>query len=94
MYIRATLLAEAGDAAGASNEFQRFLDNRGVDPTLPMSPLAHLGLARAHHALHQTAASCTEYREFLREWKDGDPDVPVLHAARREAAQLCPASSM
>jgi DNA-binding winged helix-turn-helix (wHTH) protein/tetratricopeptide (TPR) repeat protein len=89
VYIRAVLLAEAGDASAAGSEFQRLLDNRGVDPTLPMLPLAHLGLARAHHALHQTAQSCTEYREFLREWKDADAQVPVLQAAKRETARFC-----
>jgi hypothetical protein len=71
-------------------EFQRLLDHRGIDPTSPFLSLAHLGLARAHHQLKQTSESCTEYREFLHLWKDGDPQVPVLVAAKREAARLCP----
>jgi eukaryotic-like serine/threonine-protein kinase len=89
VYLRAILLADAGDAEAARREFQHVLDNRGVDPTSPMLPLAHLGLARAHHSLQQTAESCTEYEEFFREWKDGDPQVPVLRAARHEAAGFC-----
>jgi eukaryotic-like serine/threonine-protein kinase len=90
IYIRARLLMERGDGAGAVQEFQRLLDHRGIDPTSPFLSLAHLGLARAHHQLNQTSESCTEYREFLDLWKDGDPQVPVLVAAKREAARLCP----
>lgn len=91
VYVRAISLAEVGDAKAASREFQHLLDNRGVDPISPMLPLAHLGLARAHKAARQTKESCTEYQEFLREWKNADPDVPVLRAARSEAARFCPA---
>jgi tetratricopeptide (TPR) repeat protein len=90
IYFRARLLMERGDGVGAVQEFQRLLDHRGIDPTSPFLSLAHLGLARAHHHLNQARESCTEYREFLHLWKDGDPQVPVLQAARREAATLCP----
>jgi eukaryotic-like serine/threonine-protein kinase len=91
VYIRAISLADAGDTQAAGREFQHVLDNRGVDPTSPLLPLSHLGLARAHKLTHQTKESCTEYQEFLREWKNADPDVPVLRAARNEAARFCPA---
>lgn len=91
VYVRAISLADAGDAQGAELEFQHVLDNRGVDPTSPLLPLSHLGLARAHRQARQVNESCTEYQEFLREWKDADPDVPVLRAARTESAHLCPA---
>lgn len=90
VYIRGTVLAGAGDGARAAQEFQRLLDHRGVDPTSPLVPLAHLGLARAHYLTHQTSESCIEYREFLREWDHADPGVPVLRAARSESAARCP----
>jgi DNA-binding winged helix-turn-helix (wHTH) protein/tetratricopeptide (TPR) repeat protein len=89
VYIRALLLAEAGDEPAAGKEFQHLLDNGGVDPTSPLLPLAHFGLARVHNSVHQTNESCTEYREFLREWKNADSDIPVLRAARSEAARVC-----
>jgi len=91
VYIRAISLADVGDGQRAEREFQRLLDNRGVDPTSPLLPLSHLGLARAHDAAHQTKESCTEYQEFFREWKDADPGVPILRDARREASRSCPA---
>jgi tetratricopeptide (TPR) repeat protein len=92
VFIRATLLADAGDAQGAEREFQRVLDNRGVDPTSPMLPLSHLGLARTHKSAHQITESCTEYQEFFREWRNADADVPILRTARSEAAHSCPAT--
>lgn len=91
VYIRAISLADAGDAQAAGREFQYLLDNRGVDPTSPLLPLSHLGLARARKATHQIKESCTEYQEFLREWKNADPGVPILRAARSEEAHSCPA---
>jgi len=90
VYIRGIVLTEAGDGARAEQEFQRLLDHRGVDPTSPMVPLAHLGLARAHYLSHQTRESCTEYQEFLREWARADPEVPVLRIARSESSARCP----
>lgn len=90
VYIRATVLVEAGSAARAVEEFQRLLDHRGVDLTSPLVPLAHLGLARARYLTHETGKSCVEYREFLREWEHADPEVPILRAARSELAARCP----
>lgn len=91
IYIRAISLADVGDAERAGREFQRLLDHRGVDPTLPLLPLSHLGLARARMAVHQRKQSCMEYQEFLREWKNADPDVPILRAARIEVSRFCAA---
>jgi len=91
IYIRAISLEDVGEDQSAEREFQRLLDNRGVDPTSPLLPLSHLGLARTHKAAHQMKESCTEYQEFFREWKDADPDVPILRSARSEASRSCPA---
>ena len=90
VYVRAIALARAGDTQTAGREFQHLLDHPGVDATSPLLPLAHLGLARVHGVAHQMNDSCTEYKEFLREWKNADPDIPILRAARSEAARLCP----
>ena len=92
VYIRAISLSGAGDAQGAAREFKYLLDHRGVDPTSPLLPLSHLGLARAHGTAHEIKESCTEYVEFLREWKNADPDVPILRAARSEAERSCKAA--
>ena len=91
VYIRAISLAGVGDAQGAGQQFQFLLDHRGVDPTSPLLPLSHLGLARVHKMAHQNSESCTEFEEFLREWKNADPDIPILRAARSEATHSCSA---
>jgi hypothetical protein len=51
-------------------------------------PMALLGLARAELAAGDVAASSAAYQNFLTEWKDADPDLPVLKAAKAESAKL------
>jgi hypothetical protein len=50
--------------------------------------MALLGLARAEAAAGDVAASRAAYQSFLTEWKDADPDLPVLKAAKAESAKL------
>jgi hypothetical protein len=54
----------------------------------PDYPMALLGLARAEAAAGDVAASRAAYESFLTEWKDADPDLPVLKAAKAESAKL------
>ena len=83
LYVRAQGLLKTGDAE-AVGEFQKLLDHRGVNPVSPYLSLAHLGLARSLKLTGQRETSCAEYREFLRLWRGGDPDVPVRRAAEHE----------
>ena len=32
--------------------------------------------------------AAVEYQDFLTLWKDGDPDIPILKAAKLEYAKL------
>jgi cytochrome c-type biogenesis protein CcmH/NrfG len=50
--------------------------------------LAHLQLARAYQLQDQHAQAKAAYQDFLSRWKDADPDIPVLQAAKAEAAKL------
>jgi tetratricopeptide (TPR) repeat protein len=88
IYFRgvAHLRARAGTEAGA--EFQRILDHRGIEPLSAIHALVRLGLARAHALAGDTARSRAAYEDFLTHWKDADPDVPILRAARAEYARL------
>lgn len=87
-YLRgqAYLLERAGAEAAA--EFQKILDHRGQDPLSPLYPLAHLGLARAAALTGDTARSREAYENFLTLWKDADPDLPILRAAKQEYEKL------
>lgn len=53
--------------------------------------LAHLGLARAYAVQGDTLKARAAYQDFLRLWKDADPDIPILIAAKSEyaKAQCC-----
>jgi serine/threonine protein kinase/Flp pilus assembly protein TadD len=88
VYIRgqAQLLAHNGAAAG--NEFQKFLDHRGITLNFPLGALAHLGLAHAYAIQGDTAKARAAYQDFLALWKDADPDIPILIAAKAEYAKL------
>jgi eukaryotic-like serine/threonine-protein kinase len=98
VYVRgeAYLLASQGREAAA--EFQKILDHPGIVLNDPMGALAHLGLARAH-ALEARSAQGADadaarakaraaYRAFFTLWKDADPNIPILIAAKSESAKL------
>jgi serine/threonine protein kinase/Flp pilus assembly protein TadD len=88
IYVRglAYLKERAGVAAAA--EFQKILDNRGININSNLWPLARLGLARALAMAGDNAKSRGEYEAFFNLWANADPAVPVLQEARREYSRL------
>jgi hypothetical protein len=88
----------AGRGADAAREFQKILDHRGIVINEPIGALAHLGLGRAYALEAQSvsgpdasaalAKAHTAYQDFFALWKDADPDIPVLIAAKSEYAKL------
>jgi hypothetical protein len=50
--------------------------------------LAHLQLGRAYAMAGDTAKTKTAYQNFLKQWKDADPDIPILKEAKGEYAKL------
>jgi hypothetical protein len=53
-----------------------------------LGALARLGLARAYALQSNTAKARAAYQDFLTLWKDADPDIPILIAAKSEYAKL------
>ena len=47
-----------------------------------------IGLARALLKSGNTGKARTTYQDFLAQWKDADPDLPIIVSAKREYAQL------
>ncbi|MGA8234715.1 MAG: tetratricopeptide repeat protein, partial [Candidatus Acidiferrales bacterium] len=88
VYVRgqAQLLAHNGAAAAA--EFQKFLDHGGITINFPLGALAHLGLARAYVLAGDTPKAKAAYQDFFALWKDADPDIAILIAAKAEYAKL------
>ncbi|HXW17572.1 MAG TPA: hypothetical protein VEJ39_04680, partial [Candidatus Acidoferrales bacterium] len=87
-YIRGEAQLAAHNGAAAATEFQKFLDHRGVTLNEPLGALAHLGLARAYALEGDTAKARAAYNDFFTLWKDADPDIPILVAAKSESAKL------
>jgi DNA-binding winged helix-turn-helix (wHTH) protein/tetratricopeptide (TPR) repeat protein len=78
----------AGDGARAAASFRSVVDHPGIDPGSPQLTLARLGLARALRLSGDAAGARREYQALLAAWKDADPDLPVLLAAKAEYARL------
>jgi cytochrome c-type biogenesis protein CcmH/NrfG len=45
-------------------------------------------MARARAMQGDTAKARSAYEDFLNLWKDADPDIPILIAAKAEHAKL------
>jgi outer membrane protein assembly factor BamD (BamD/ComL family) len=88
MYVRGLAYLQLHDGAKAVAEFERILDNPGINPLSVFVPLARLNLARAYVLRGDNAKARTAYQDFLALWKDADPDVPVLLQAKSEYAKL------
>ncbi|MGC2111982.1 MAG: hypothetical protein WA655_20860 [Candidatus Korobacteraceae bacterium] len=93
IYVRgeAYLMLHDGNAAAA--EFQKFLVHYGLVGNSPWGALARLGLGRAY-ALNAASDPVARdkahaaYQNFLKLWKDADPDIPVYQQAKAEYAKL------
>src|ERR1700689_4191150 len=98
IYVRGQAYLLLHEAAKAAAEFQKILDHRSIIVNRPTLPLAHLGLARAYalqarsaHGADADAARAkarAAYQDFFTLWKDADPNIPILIAAKSESAKL------
>jgi len=88
VYLRAEAYLMLHDGNAAAAEFQKFIDHRGLVANFPWGALARLGLARAYAMQGNTAKAKAAYQDFLTLWKDADPDIPILIAAKAEYAKL------
>jgi eukaryotic-like serine/threonine-protein kinase len=88
VYLRGEAFLQAGKGPQALAEYQKILDSRGVVVNCWVGALARLGQARAQQLAGYGSAARASYQQFFALWKDADPDVPVLKAARAEFAKL------
>ena len=73
----------------AATEFQKIIDHIGVvsnDPTIVVA--ARLQLARALALSGHRDKAKSAYQDFLKLWKDADPDIPILQQANAERAKV------
>jgi hypothetical protein len=85
LYRRGLAGLYAGKSAEAAAEFRKILDHKGRNWG-PQYSLAYLGLARAEALAGDAATAKKAYQDFFAAWKDADPDIPILIAARKEYA--------
>jgi predicted ATPase len=86
-YLRGEAYLAAGQE-GAVAEFQKIVDHPGIVWNCVTGALAHLELARAYMLAGDKAKARTAYQDFLKLWKDADPDIPVLKEAKAEFMKL------
>jgi len=88
MSVRGLAYLGLGDGKAAMAEFEKILNNRGLDPLSIYYPLAHLGLGRAAKLEGDLPKSRKAYQDFFALWKDADPDIPILKEAKAEYEKL------
>jgi eukaryotic-like serine/threonine-protein kinase len=87
-YLRGLAYLSSHQPAEAAGEFQKILDHPGIVLNFPLGALAHLGLARAYGLQGDVSRSRASYQTFLNLWKEADPTIPVLQAAKTEFARF------
>ena len=87
-HIRGLAYLQLHDGVKAAVEFQKILDHRAGGSAGPLYTRSHLSIARAYVLQGDSAKARTAYQDFFAAWKDADPDVPVLIAAKSEYSKL------
>ena len=77
-----------GKGAEAAREFRKLINYRGVVGNSAIGVLARLQLGRVYTMEGNTAMARAAYGDFLRIWKDADPDIPILKQVKAEYAKL------
>ena len=89
-YLRGLAYLELKDGPNAVNAFSQTVRHPGAMLVNHNHcfPQAQLGLARAYVLAGDKLAAKKAYDDFFATWKDADPDLPQLLAARKEYAVL------
>jgi tetratricopeptide (TPR) repeat protein len=97
-FVRGEAYLKLGDGQKAAAEFQKLLDHHGMVLNFLTAALARLGMARAYAlearsstdavAISALVKARAAYQDFFALWKDADPDIPVLAAAKAEYSKL------
>ncbi|MFI5095042.1 MAG: protein kinase [Candidatus Acidiferrales bacterium] len=98
VYVRGEAYLAAGQGSAGAADFQKILDHSGIVTNCWTRALAHLGVARGNALQARTSQGAdadaarvralAAYQDFFTLWKDADPDIPILIAAKAEYAKL------
>src|SRR3984957_8456170 len=87
-YARGSAYLALHKGSEAAAEFQKIVDHPGVALNSITGALAKLGLARGYGVEGDPAKARVAYQAFFALWKDADPNIPILVAAKSEYAKL------
>jgi Flp pilus assembly protein TadD len=87
-WIRGQAYLAANNGTAAAVEFKKLIDHPGIALNQPIASLAHLQWGRALALAGDAAQARAAYQDFFVLWKDADPDIPILTAAKAEYAKL------
>src|SRR5271157_2240693 len=88
VYVRGLAYLKAKQGEQAAGEFKKILMHRGIAKNSPLAALSQLQLARTDVMMGDKAPARKSYQDFLAEWKNADPDIPLLQQAKAEYARL------
>jgi serine/threonine protein kinase/Flp pilus assembly protein TadD len=87
-WIRGQAYLAANNGTAAAVEFKKLIDHPGIALNQPTASLAHLQLGRAYALAGDASKARAAYRDFFMLWKDADPGIPILFAAKVEYTKL------
>jgi Flp pilus assembly protein TadD/predicted Ser/Thr protein kinase len=87
-YFRALAYLRLKRPEDAAGEFSAILAHRGVSPLSPILTVSQLGLARAYAMHREVGKSRAADETLFANWKNADPDLPILKQAKAEYAKL------
>jgi hypothetical protein len=87
-YLRGVAYLKLRRGSEAAAEFQKLFDHRGLVGYQQQGALADLGIARAYVLQGEKAKARAAYNDFFALWKNADPDIPILIAAKSEYSKL------
>jgi tetratricopeptide (TPR) repeat protein len=88
VYVRGEAYLAAGQGPAAVAEFEKILHHPGIVGNQVIGALAHLQIGRCCVLSGDTAKAKAAYQDFFTLWKNADPDIPILKAAKAEYAKL------
>jgi tetratricopeptide (TPR) repeat protein len=96
VYLRGLAYLRLRKGVEAAAEFHKILDHKGASwastwrfPNWGLYySISYLGLARASALAGDTAKARQAFQDFFTQWKEADPDLPLLAAARKESTKL------
>ena len=88
IYVRGLAYLAMRNSAEAAVEFSRLLAHPGLAAGDPVDAAARRQLARALGLAGDKTKAKSAYQDFLKSWKEAEPDIPILRQAKSEYANL------